>query len=1463
MLALLLTAGLASAQYSGSLTVDQGSAASATNFQSFNDLADSLETYGVSGAVTVDVVSLSGPYDESVMFNVILGTSTTNTITINGNGETIDSRGATYTIGLNGTDYMTIDNMVIVNDTTASYARNVWIGNDADGNTISNCDIFMTAYVGTSSTTAYVAFSSGATSTGSGNHGTGNTINGNSFSNDGNTGAGPVFGLAYYGSGSFNDDVMITNNDITGFYNVAGYFTYVDGIQFNGNDIHTQRGDINRIWGAYTRYIGNGGIQSQFNGNTVTGLIGDNEFAAFFFNYCAGTSSSRLEVKNNVIDGNAGERSGTTYTRWGIIFAQFYNDYMDISNNDLTNNTQSGYYYWAGIEMYYYNDNNLISGNLIDNNENESGFFIYGIDNYFYGRSNEFSNNEISNLASTGYVYGIYNYYYGENAIISENYIHDNSGPYYSYGIYNYYRCANSIIDKNTISNNSADQYYSYAIYAFYYCDNLEITNNLITNNVGPYGSFGIYAGYYTDNLLIAHNTIYVNDDIRFYNYGLYPYAWQSDASTYQIKNNIVSLQGNSTQYSNGNRFVYMPYGVGEMEFEANVWYTDAGQYWHTSTTFAAWLAQSDEVNSWFTNPLFVDAAGGDFTPGNPEFSNQGVSGLATVDINNSSRTACGPDPGALEFFVDHDVANLVFTGTNECGNYTEEITLDFNNGTAVDIANVNLFYTINGSGEVVETIDTAFASATETFTFAAIPTFNTPGNNLIEAGIKCDDDNSNNILSHNIFITPSPSGADMAMGTTFDGYFNTGNMMDPDITVPNTTSIYDIVPPSKYTAGQYGTDWTVTDNSMTSGGAATTGLGIVVDGTAGTVTVDPDSSLYDSLVYVSFAVNDLNTGCDSIVGRWMYVPFTPDVDFDISNVCLGTVATFKNQSQMMGNDFMIYKWRYNDPNSDEDTSEIKDGFWDYSTYGMFGVELEVRNQSYPKFIYTVTKQITVTPTPETDFSVVNACEGDMIQFNDGTTSPVSGAITYAWKFGDGNTSTAQNPTHMYATALPEGYNVTLKATQNGCDASVTKKAYQFARPVASFSTLGACNLEDIQFNNGTTLAIGKAGYTWDFGDNGVSTLKDPTHVYSTSGSQTVTLTAYSEFGCEDEYTANITLLESPEADFTYDATCNLTPVGFTRTGSVPAGIASDFMWDFNGESTSTQENPSYLFSDIGTKEVTLTINSVNGCSSTITQELDVVLQATADFEVSDICEGDEAVFTNKSSVAAGDLTYTWNFGAPDVNGSSSSSDEQPRHRYASTGSTQIVNVTLTAEVAGGCDAEITKAITINAAPDASFTSDVQGRTVVLDAPSGYTIYQWRFGNGGSSTMEDPVYTYDNVDEGNFEVCLSVKNDECWSESCETVAVNLVGVEELTQDNTMINVYPNPSTGVFNLKVENATDDITIAVSDVLGNQLDVNIADQLNGNFIVDLSNVADGVYFVQVKNGDFYATKRITVSK
>ncbi|PCJ65701.1 MAG: hypothetical protein COA58_09860, partial [Bacteroidetes bacterium] len=314
------------------------------------------------------------------------------------------------------------------------------------------------------------------------------------------------------------------------------------------------------------------------------------------------------------------------------------------------------------------------------------------------------------------------------------------------------------------------------------------------------------------------------------------------------------------------------------------------------------------------------------------------------------------------------------------------------------------------------------------------------------------------------------------------------------------------------------------------------------------------------------------------------------------------------------------------------------------------------------------------------------------------------------------------------------------------------------------------------------------------------------------------------------------------------------------RTGFVPNGGAnSSYAWDFDGEATSGMENPSHLFGKVGAKPVTLTIADLNGCTNSITKDVNVVLQAVAGFTANgfnaiDVCEGDKAVFTNSSTVAAGDLTYDWKFGDGGL-----SSDHSPTHIYATPGD---YNVTLQAIVEGGCPDEITVQVTVNPSPDATFGLVREGRTIKLDGPSGNDVYRWTFGNGGKDIVEDPTYTYNNVDQGTYTVCLAARKGVCSSKDCQDVTINLAGIEELTQNNDMINVYPNPTQGKFNVTVENAGD-VVIKVGDILGNVLDVNVTDNLNGTYSVDMSAIADGVYFVQVKNGDFYATKRITVSK
>ena len=133
--------------------------------------------------------------------------------------------------------------------------------------------------------------------------------------------------------------------------------------------------------------------------------------------------------------------------------------------------------------------------------------------------------------------------------------------------------------------------------------------------------------------------------------------------------------------------------------------------------------------------------------------------------------------------------------------------------------------------------------------------------------------------------------------------------------------------------------------------------------------------------------------------------------------------------------------------------------------------------------------------------------------------------------------------------------------------------------------------------------------------------------------------------------------------------------------------------------------------------------------------------------------------------------------------------------------------------------------------------------------------------NHASIASRGPTYTY-TVNQGTYNVCLKTRLANCFSELCKEITIDLVGIEDLVENDNLIEVYPNHTTGQFIVSVKNATD-VVVKVGDILGNVLDVNVIDNLNGTYGVDMSAVADGVYFVQVKNGNSYTTKRITVSK
>src|SRR5438105_2602461 len=116
--------GLFAQALSGVYTINSGGSG-ATNFLNFTAFATAINANGVSGPVIVNVVPGSGPYVEQVSFNQITGAGAANRITINGNNNLITfnsvSSAQPWTIGFNGADYFTFNNLYI-QGTGATYA---------------------------------------------------------------------------------------------------------------------------------------------------------------------------------------------------------------------------------------------------------------------------------------------------------------------------------------------------------------------------------------------------------------------------------------------------------------------------------------------------------------------------------------------------------------------------------------------------------------------------------------------------------------------------------------------------------------------------------------------------------------------------------------------------------------------------------------------------------------------------------------------------------------------------------------------------------------------------------------------------------------------------------------------------------------------------------------------------------------------------------------------------------------------------------------------------------------------------------------------------------------------------------------------------------------------------------------------------------------------------------------------
>ena len=220
--------------------------------------------------------------------------------------------------------------------------------------------------------------------------------------------------------------------------------------------------------------------------------------------------------------------------------------------------------------------------------------------------------------------------------------------------------------------------------------------------------------------------------------------------------------------------------------------------------------------------------------------------------------------------------------------------------------------------------------------------------------------------------------------------------------------------------------------------------------------------------------------------------------------------------------------------------------------------------------------------------------------FNFYDVSNAGGAIiAWAWDFGDGTTSTLQNPAHVYNA--PGTYTVCLSIIDNlGCsDVSCMNVTVAGAGGGCGASFTHSVNPigGGVQFAGNATGA-GPFSYFWDFGDGTSSTQQNPMHSFAGNGPFNVCLTISDTNGCSDTQCQWLVLNNLPcQAGF-YSYPDSAQPFTIWVVNNA-TGNNLTYLWDFGDGNTSTQAYPTHTYAQSGTYLLCLTIDNGAGCTDT------------------------------------------------------------------------------------------------------------------------------------------------------------------------------------------------------------------------------------------------------------------------
>jgi PKD repeat protein len=472
---------------------------------------------------------------------------------------------------------------------------------------------------------------------------------------------------------------------------------------------------------------------------------------------------------------------------------------------------------------------------------------------------------------------------------------------------------------------------------------------------------------------------------------------------------------------------------------------------------------------------------------------------------------------------------------------------------------------------------------------------------------------------------------------------------------------------------------------------------------------------------------------------------------------------------------------------------------------------------------------------PTLDFTVNSRCQGDSIQFNSTSSAPL---VSYAWQFGDGATSSVDNPQHSYAQGGI--FDVVYQALgQNGCANTITKPLRILKKPTIITVAGDTCANDTARFVDlSLPMEGGISSRLWNFGDpGGLTPNSSPDsstfHVYAGPGAYALSFTVTNDSGCTSVLTRAVTIRPSANVAFTTNGRCIGGTTLFDDQSTYPSPLLpGERLWRFGNGQTSNIKSPQISYTQPGTYTVTLSRKSItNNCWSHAKKTIVIDKDVTASYDSPNSACSNDLFTAANTSIPTNDTIQrvVWRFSSYYVD---------TTFNYS-----RILNfdglytLRMTVRTVNGCVDSVQKTIQLYQAPTANYSLSSSGGSVPVSVtftptpnnnPVG-TQYFWDFGGGQTGNQFQP-YTISYTIPGLYTTSLrAVSTEGCSDTVGKNVFVVLPGNDVLLQD---INCTPMPGGFMtFSCNIKNIGNDVLETATVEAGVNYDYTVKEILNFN--------------------------------